>query len=637
MTKRNKTVQNDVDDDTIENCLEDPLEISYTNNKRIKFTLDGIDSKEDIRDWVSPSDLRNYMINDHIVDWLKFQRNNSKKFESTIEADEKKDVDEKEEKEITFQDFILNQGKVFERLIIEKIKEKVPVISISDDSLQVFEQINSKTCNEAIKQLFLGVPIIHAFPFLDEKNKTKGIIDLVVRSDYLRRIIEHFPMRDSEEFKRAPKLKGRYHYVVIDIKFSTIPLRSNATNILNSGNYPAYKAQLLIYNKAIGEIQGFTPDCAFILGRRWNYTSKGEKYNCSDSFNKLGIVDFRGSDLEYKEKTEQAIEWIRDVRKNGINWKINPPTNSKLYPNMCVDSGKWNTIKQGISQKLGEITMIWQVGINHRKKALEKGINSWRNKRCNSKILGIKGKRAVIIDKIIQINRGAELISPKIIKSNLFNWRNKVDDLFVDFETCIDVFDFENQKKTDFIFMIGVYYFDKPLSKWKYKSFTIQGFSDLEELQREEFKIMNSFANFISTFRIPKLWYWHADATIWQREQEKQYNNACETNSYENIEEIKKWDFNWCDMCKLFREEPIVIKDCFKFGLKEIAKALYSHGFIKTKIESNCSSGLNASISAWNAYKNKGDKDAILKDIELYNYFDTSVLFEIITLLRTKH
>ena len=83
-------------------------------------------------------------------------------------------------------------------------------------------------------------------------------------------------------------------------------------------------------------------------------------------------------------------------------------------------------------------------------------------------------------------------------------------------------------------------------------------------------------------------------------------------------------------------EEPIVIKDSFKFGLKSIAKAMEKHGMIGTMLDSKCSSGMTAMVSAYKCY-NTEDKPStcdIMKDISKYNEYDCKVLWEIIRYLR---
>jgi hypothetical protein len=96
---------------------------------------------------------------------------------------------------------------------------------------------------------------------------------------------------------------------------------------------------------------------------------------------------------------------------------------------------------------------------------------------------------------------------------------------------------------------------------------------------------------------------------------------------------------DWADLAKLFQNEPIVIKDCFKFGLKAVAKAMRKHGMISTQMESECDSGMAAMVNAWNAYRENEDPvgSDIMKDIAKYNAWDCKMLWEILTYLRANH
>ena len=91
-------------------------------------------------------------------------------------------------------------------------------------------------------------------------------------------------------------------------------------------------------------------------------------------------------------------------------------------------------------------------------------------------------------------------------------------------------------------------------------------------------------------------------------------------------------------MYNIFKEEPIVVKDCFNFGLKSIAKAMKKHNMINIEIESNCNSGMTAMIKAYECYKKENNPSSceIMKDIGKYNEFDCKVLYEILNYLRLK-
>lgn len=598
-----------------------------TRSKKIKIFHEIQNIKNEEIEWISATKTRNYMLNDTLVDWLDehYEKNNlNKNRHSTINFQTN-----------NFNNFIMEKGVDFENELVKYINNNIPIVSVSNI-------INDESIRKTISLMKAGTPIIQSAPIKNYKNNTKGIIDLLVRSDYLHKLVDECTLTEEEIRKSSPKLNNKpYHYLVIDIKFSTLPLRSDGKHLLNSGSYPAYKAQCLIYTQAIGLIQGYTSPYAFILGRRWRYTEKDIKYNNYNCLNKLGIIDYKNIDSSYIDSTNKALKWVRDNKKNGHKWSIDPPSCRELYPNMCHDSGKWQKEKERIAENIGEITNIWYCGSKHRNIALNKGIKSWKDKRCKSINLEINGKRASIIDSILDINRQTkDVIRPKKIKNNIYNWKNEnnedFNEIFVDFETLSDIFSsfdelpFQNQ--TDMIFMIGVYYKNNK-NIWDYTSFICK-----EATYEEEFRIMDAFNDFIKKRKLnnkfPKMWYWCADNVFWKKSEIRLYD-LMKSNYCKN--KIKNWKVhNWVDLSDVFKTEPIVIKGCFKFGLKAIANAMKKNGLINTEMDSLCNTGMSAMISAYNCYQTSKNpiKSSIMKDIEKYNKFDCKVLYDILNYLR---
>ena len=604
-------------------------------NRCVKRNLDCVSVSENTRSkrqkvcdippvlhMVSASHLYNYMINDSLVDWLKFGN-----YQGTQKTFTRNDSS------CGFTEFIMNKGVEFEKEIIKYINQnKIPVVSVS-------EYITEDSLNETKNLMMNGTPLIHSAPVRNNVNGTQGVIDILIRSDFLDKLIEKNCLTTEEITTSAPFLKKPYHYVVIDIKFSTLPLRADGVHLLNSGSYPAYKAQCLVYTEAVGLIQGFTAPYSFIMGRRWKCNKKGvENYN-QTCLNKLGKISYNSVDLDYKQRTNEAIQWVRDVKNVGHTWSINPPSRIELYPNMCVDSGKWNCEKEKISNNIGEITNIWYVGVKQRNIAIKKGIKSWKDRRCSSQKMNINGIRGSTIDAILNINRQTlDKIRPSVIKSTLYNWKTKDNEIYVDFETMSDIFsDFSllpAQSKTDIIFMIGVGWCDE--GQWKYKNFTCS-----KPTNDEEYRIMNEFSQFLIDRGQPKIYYWHAESSFWNSAETRQFEIANEKDDIKKKNNISdSWKIkNWADLCKLFREEPIVIKDCFKFGLKAIAGAMKKHNMISTYNNSNCENGANAMVKAWKTYSESenAENSDVMKDIIKYNEFDCKVLWEILTFLRTNH
>jgi hypothetical protein len=337
------------------------------------------------------------------------------------------------------------------------------------------------------------------------------------------------------------------------------------------------------------------------------------------------------------------MKWVRDVKTQGKKWTLFPPSHEALYPNMCVDSGPWNSPKQKIASELSDITQIWNLGVKHRKKAFLNDIKSWRDPEFRTEKIGVTGARADIIDKIIDINRQEKFkILPKKITSRLYNWNLNSNQVYIDFETICDIFSpmsqIPDQIRTERIFMIGVWYKEPTYSDYYYDTshvWAYRGFTASSLDIGDEYKIMSEFVDFMKSLHYPKMWYWYADKSIWERAKTRVSQYSTNDNQF-HLE-------NWADLCKIFREEPIVIRGVFKFGLKEIANAMYNYGFISTKIPEGVSSGLSASVLAWQAYNKSRDlekdpfNDPVIKAIEEYNKFDVSVLADIHYYLRLYH
>ena len=158
---------------------------------------------------------------------------------------------------------------------------------------------------------------------------------------------------------------------------------------------------------------------------------------------------------------------MRDLRVNGHKWSCTNPCRSEMYPNMCncTSNPQWNYIKKDLADRINELTSIWMVGIKNRTYGHEHGIYKWTDANCSSKNLNINGKIiGPTVDKLIEMNRDStDIITPKIIKNNDFDWKNRhCLDMYIDFETYNENLmdcdmDVNNSRSSNsIIFMIGV-------------------------------------------------------------------------------------------------------------------------------------------------------------------------------------
>ena len=79
----------------------------------------------------------------------------------------------------------------------------------------------------------------------------------------------------------APGLDAaNWHYRVVDVKFTGLKLDRHWHA---PSEHLAYMVQTLIYNEALGRIQGYLPPGSYLLGRSWTKgTNDCGSTNCMD-------------------------------------------------------------------------------------------------------------------------------------------------------------------------------------------------------------------------------------------------------------------------------------------------------------------------------------------------------------------
>lgn len=612
--------------------------------------------------WVSATSVKNYLLGEPLLDWLGLYYNkigyndkntNIKQHPNCIQPRQQLTDIIIKEREHSHLNIFFEKGNDFEKNIIDYLKTKYP----DDVKTVATNKLSEKMSTITLKYMHDGIPIIEQAVLYNYKNKTFGVADILIRSDWINKIFEMPMLSSDEEHIPSPNLKTNYHYRVIDIKWTTMDLCANGHTIRNNCKFPAYKGQLAIYNASLGIMQGYTPSIAYILAKSWNENNKNNMNGITkghNPFTRLGSIDFNSFDKKYIAKTFNAINWVRNVRYNGGNWSCLPPSIPELYPNMCNQyDTPYHNIKLTLANKTKELTQMWNVGLKNRLIAHKKGIYSWNDKKCSSSIMGINGKKiGPIIDKIIKINRdSAKLIEPTIITNNMCNWQQqKALDFYIDFEYVSECFYSNRDGVTDMkanneidnrlIFLIGVGYLENDI--WKYKCFLANAISF-----EEEYKILNEFATFINNIvdanNNMNGGNEHARFLHWSHAEKTLLKMACNRHG-----DFEMWQnsLTWIDMCKVFVDEPIVLKGAHRFSLKDVAKTMGKHNMISSNWNTDGpSNGLDAMLNAIKYYKfminpNDAEHDyyeKIMQSIVYYNEIDCKVLYEIVLYLRKKH
>ena len=349
---------------------------------------------EEWQQWVSAGRTRNWMLDDPLLDWLVLYGDSSDYIPKQELDGYNKDLD--------FIEFIFERGRNFEAGILELLQECYEVTTIAQDVSEIRSLEKAKSTFEALNS---GVPIIYQAVLWDAQDMTYGSPDFLIRSDVLHQL---FPSSYSDEDARAtaPDLEhSRWHYVVVDTKFTTLHLNAGGSEVANQGSTPAYKAQLYIYNRMLGRLQGFEPPKSYLLGRGWERTQQRVTYRGSSALELLGPVSQNGTvanGVPIADQVDKAIAWIRQVRTEGKNWQLIPtPSVPELYPNMSnvddagmmlevgpteKESGpdeessavKWLGVKKWLADELEELTQLWRVGPRGRRAAHARGVYHWR-------------------------------------------------------------------------------------------------------------------------------------------------------------------------------------------------------------------------------------------------------------------
>ena len=647
--------------------VKDPSGVLFSLPKN-ESLLKNQDEVIDWSSWFSATSTKNYLLDDGFLDIL------STKSSSVINSnpDYSKDIGKMINLATNTTGFVpslLNSGNTFERKVIELLTKELGVNNVRDIGGN-YNPRSTQKYRETINALNSGIPCIFQGILRNYDNNTYGVTDVLIRSDWINNFLDinalsqdelkvsapklNNPEKNSVRFRRSKNKNVRYHYVVVDIKYKTLPLRSDGIHLRNDSIMKAYKSQLWVYNQALSKIQGYCPPYAFILGSKWKYTASNKTFKGNSCFERLGRIDYAKLDKEYIEKTRLAIEWLKDVKVNGDSWDLSkyPLPRDELYPNMCNRHDyPYHGIKRSFAENNSDLTLIWNIGPKQRRIANKNGIYTWEDKKCSPKTLGINGKmQSKVIGRILEANHSeVRNIYPKYVSNNFSDWKNQEGreiELYVDFETTCSVFSEMEELPLStgegLIFLIGAGYIHPITKEWTFNKFVVNSIDE-----DEEFRICQEFINFVDelkrTYNINKslpLWHFsHAEPSFWKR--------AFERNNRKITKTIKRRSENmeWADLMKVFLIEPIGVKGCLSYNLKTLSKNFHKHGYISTTwdAEGSCVDGADAAVGAFRAnlecLKNRTSfaDHSLTLDIIKYNEVDTKVLQEILDYLREHH
>lgn len=596
-------------------------------------------SDQDWQDWVSATATRNFLLQDPLLDWLDLygEKNGVKRDTDLPNYDPRTD----------FTKFIFQKTGEFEAAVIAHLKTLTTVTTVA---FSAADARRLEKVQETFAAMESGAPLIYQAVLWDAESRTYGMPDLLIRSDELHRL---FPsaVTIEETAKPAKDLKGSsWHYRVVDVKFTTLDLLAGG-ELGNDDSARAYKAQLFVYNTALGRVQGYLPPVSYLLGRSWKQTKQGVTSRGDSCMERLAPVTHnsifrKGTSLA--QAVSQATDWVRRVRKEGEQWSVLPQsTVPELRPNMKNgEDAPWSQAKKIIAEQLEDLTLLWFVGTDKRQEANNIGIYRWRDPKCTAASIGVTGQKLQpTLQAVLTMNQstqGPPVAPPRVAAAEQI-WRAEPAlEFYVDFETVNDLNDdfslIPKRGGLPMIFMIGCGHVES--GAWQFQCFTADALTEACEatIIDKWLDHMRDVRDRVAPRSEPLAIHWsHAETSSLVTA----YNAAIQRQP----KRAADWaTTRWFDFLKeVVKAEPVVVRGALAFGLKALAQAMRKLGLIETKWESGPVDGLGAMVGAlWCA--DQAAKTGVslhqidlMRDIQEYNEVDCKVMMDIVRYLRRNH
>jgi hypothetical protein len=592
----------------------------------------------------SATKTKNFLMRNYLVDY--FELFNVKSFTTKNHLktyDQTKPVD-------AYTNALMESGHDYEKFVTRMIKQKIGDHKCVDLTCDVSEYASFNTFQKTIKAIKAGYPVI--FQAVLHSNTTEfpfyGVADILMRSDYFNQIFASKPISNENTKVKAPNLKGDYHYRVIDVKHSTVPLDYQGMFVLDEGLFKAYKGQLFVYNQLVGQIQGLIPPATYILGKKYSWSKTTAKvkvdYTITDLFKTLGIINYANRETHIEGDVREAAKWLKQVRNEGSQWIlakktgrffIPSPNIPELYPNLSCQYDFYNAEKRKLAEKQKSITLLSYCGNDQLLNAYRQDIFNIDDKDLNAEVLGFNktGKLYNVVETLIHVNREHLGVIPTKIECDLFEWRDNTTmrDFFIDFETYQNVTFSESniefvepnepryKENSIIVTVIGIYYDGVYVS-----FFNKCGNTDGEKVMLQEF--INFMNNLQSEPKAKRFWHWSPA-------EPSQYHKLTE-----KYPELQLPVLAFCDMLEIFRKTPIGVEGALDYSLKSIAKALYKQNKIK-KVWKEQSLTDHVMLRMFQIYNETNDnkRQRHIKEMLEYNKIDCSTMKEILDYLRKNH
>ena len=587
-------------------------------------------SQDEWAGWVMAGQTKNWVLGDPLLDWL----DQVGAAHGLLRDDQRAGYDPRTD----FRRFASERGAAFEHAVIDLLATRAEVVRIGAAGEDARSLAKARETIEALRS---GVPFVAQAVLRNPERRIYGVVELLARSDILA---SWFPELLSPEDAAAPApgLGLAVHYRAVAIKLNTLELTSDG-HLRGSPEQLAHACQVWLYAEALGRIQGYQPPAAYVLGRSW---TQGE-HRGEGCLERLARVDldrwFPGRQQTLEALVADAVGWLRRLRAEGSGWRVLPePSVPELYPHARNgNDAPWHGAKRELALALGELTLLPGMTPARRAAAHAKGVRRWDDPAASAERLGIDSPvRAARVDAVLAANRAP---TPTVLPERVqgaSGWRAPaVIELYLDFETVSNLGDdFASLPRVGgqaLIVIIGCGERSEDGS-WRFAQWVVDELSPDEEL-----RIIQAWIAHVQSMcaaagvdlGAARLCHWSAAE---QSILERAYDAARVRHGA-----AARWPpLPWFDALELFRSVPLAVTGAFDLGLKSIARAMHSAGFIATRWGEGPTDGLGAMAGVWSAAREASSAGTslaahpLMVDIARYNEVDCRVLAEVLAWLR---
>ncbi len=603
-------------------------------------------------DWVSPSSARMWAKGHSLLAWFEFikKKHNWDSLNPTTQSDLSWVDADPSPTRFSQSRHLISQGNKFEDRVIEYIKQKgIPVTTI-DPKPNARDESHVQKTVDAMEN---GDILIYQGVLWEPTEKFNGMPDLLIRSDKIPEIFQKlndgysFPL-DSQgnptpvmQFDDldigSPNLKGKpsYHYRAIDIKFSSLKLNSQGTNISSKKEY---EYQIRLYHSCLENILGCSIPEGYILGRcaNWKKTAKGieTKWSTETCFQRLGRVPTSGDKgNQLLAELRELQKWKSDIKSNSITSTGNLGSrmdplgtnpNLNLRPNANLEDEGWTGSNSHVVAQQKDLTKLPNIGLPARNSLYSLKIKRTDDSKLEStirsnhdSIKGVGDGTAPLIANCVKVNQSSSLKTYPSSGTTLPLPPIPDLEFFVDFETVSNDNDalelpanggvFPRRAGIPLIYMIGCGHIDSN-GDWIFQTWVTNRLENSEEARIIDAWIAHMDSVSSSVGATTKAVYMWSNAEKTGMEQATVRRGS----TYPSID--------WYDLEKWVITNQFTVKGGWGTGLKKVVKPLITH----YPFDSATGDG----IEPWPTGAAQGGTDALMigtlahQEVEKGNYSD---------------